>query len=526
MKKRIAVVAVGVIGILLIFLMVRLMGSGATGSSDETPTGNGTGPADPLVSALEERGFEVSEGGFKLWGIEQCPASFDLMGSCYFNNPAAPYDFAVVPHWPDEYVDPATEAAFGETPEGTSTVHRFDPKEAIVVFGTLPAEAAYFGMQSYVFTHEGEYSTDNPTFTFLSDLGAGDIFFHEIPGNPERIGSFNSLSNSNNNVVIERQSGASWNQLRYFIITPDAFMDEAVRQVLGEVSVAEEDIFSESIPSNVRMGLDAAADEFVTFIRYAMPEDGGEEGTASWQWRQEPDLRLLRIRDTRADRSPTPYPAWEGDSPEPRAGVPESFLQADFTDLIARVSQAWGQPCVDGDCLASGQGLQFVDTQSPPVNLVGPKCSVIGMDCLGDTQDATYQFRPGLSFDNGEVYAVVGTLGTETGNAVYVSLGVNNTQLRLGALNVNDSELAGSAEPYGVGNAEKLYVYYFTRDCAGIEDLTHGNCTSVADTEFAVPSGVIASFVERDYIAAGTHRGPDSTLLLPSVALRLSRPAG
>jgi hypothetical protein len=401
-----------------------------------------------------------------------------------------------------------------------------DPNEAIVIFGFLPPEAAYFGLQSYLFTRKGQYETNNDTYNFLNQIGAKGIFFHTLPQNPERIGSFDSLGNSNNNVVIERQSGGSWNQFRYFIITPDGSMDQQVRQVLHRLSVVDKDIFTERIPSNMRIGLDADADEFVSFIRYSMPDDGGGPGTASDAWRHSPSLTVVRVRDTRWRRPPQRYPAWEDDSPEPRTGVPEGYLRADLTRLVYEVSQAWGQACVDPDC--SAEAMPFIDTQSYPFNLVGPKCDNIGMDCLGDTQDASYQFRPGMWFDSGEVYAVVGTLGTATGNATYVSLGVNNTRLRLGAKNLDGTKLVGSADPAwypGVGNADKLYVYYFTRDCTGLDDLTHGFCMSVEDTQLVIPHGDPASFVERDYMAVGTQRGPDSTLTLPSRVLRLQRPA-
>ena len=497
-----------------------------------TPGGQSSPGVEEVTAALEKRGFEVAEGDFNLWTIDDCPASYDLMETCYFNNPTAPYNLAILPPWPGEFVDPATEAAFGMQPtvpgptaEGSGAVFRFDPNEAVLVFGELPPEAAFFSLQSYVFSREGDYSTDNPTYEFLSEFGAKDLFFHEIPGNTNRIGSWNSISNSTNNVVIENESGSSWNQTRYFVISPDRYMDKQVRQVLHRLSVDGEDVFSEAIPSNVNLGLDAHADEFLSLVRYSRPDDGGEPGSASWQWRQDPPLRVLRVRDVRPNRPQQPFPSWDVTSPAPRGGVSESYLEDDLAELVEKVSVAWGQPCPNGDCLASGRGVQFVDTQSPPFNLVGPRCSLIGMDCLGDTQDTAYQFRPGQRYDDGEVYAVVGALGTATGNATYVSMGVNNTRIRLGALNVDGSRLVGSALPYDVGNAGKLFVHYFTRDCDGLEDLTHGYCTAVGDGEFQIPPGDTGSFVERDYIAAGTERGPDSTLLLPSIALTLQRPA-
>ena len=55
---------------------------------------------------------------------------------------------------------------------------------------------------------------------------------------------------------------------------------------------------------------------------------------------------------------------------------------------------------------------------------------------------------------------------------------------------------------------------------------TLGECTSVPDSEFVIPDGVDAAIVERDSRAAGTQRGAESTLLLPSLTLTLERPRG
>ncbi|QGF22584.1 hypothetical protein [Raineyella fluvialis] len=503
-------------------------GAGVAGSAGAVTTTRADRSADPIsdpdsfVRSLQKRGFEVGQGGFKLWGVDECPATYALMGSCYFNNPTAPYVVPTVPYWPDEFVDPATRGAFGEVPSGSGVVHRLDPNEALVIYGDLPPQAAYFGIQSYQFTHQGTYSTDNPTYDYLSGLNATSIFFHQVPQNTARISTFSSLSNAVNNVVIDRQSGSTWNQPRFFVITPDRFMDKQVRQVLHTMGVDGQDVFSEHIPSNMQLGLGSSADEFMTAVRYANPADGGGAGTGSAAWRQNPSLHVLRIRDTRPDRPNQPYPAWVDTSPEVRGGVSEAYLQTDLTNLVYQVSQHWSQPCATTDC--TGRAAPFIDTQSSPFNLVGPRCDTIGMDCLGDTQDASYQFRPGLRFDNGEVYAVVGTLGTHTGNATYVSLGVNNTQLRLGAKNVDGAQLVGSADGYAVGHADQLYVHYFTRDCTAVAALTGGNCTSVENDPLVIPTGVSASLVQRDYMAVGTQRGPNSTLTLPATVLRLQLP--
>jgi hypothetical protein len=67
------------------------------------------------------------------------------------------------------------------------------------------------------------------------------------------------------------------------------------------------------------------------------------------------------------------------------------------------------------------------------------------------------------------VYAVVGALGTRTGNATYVGLGLNSSLTQLGFDNIDDGMLAGSANAYDVPNHERLYLQYLARDCTGLE---------------------------------------------------------
>ena len=515
---------------LSLLVAVMLLATGLPAASDPTPPANIKNEtldetAAHITNSLRQLDLEVREGYFQMWGADECLPTYELMGSCFFNNPAAPYILSVLPYWPDEFVDPATKGVFGETREGYGSTYRFDPHEAIVIFGYLPPEAHYFGLQSYTFTHKGKYETDNETYDFLFSLDAQDVFFHEVPLNPKRIGFFNSLSDSINNVVIERQSVLSWEQFRCFIITPDGHLDREIRRALVALGFDASEIFTEGIPENVRLGLNKNADDFASALRYSMPLDGGGVGTASYEWRHNPTLRLLRVRDTSPGYSKELFPAWGPDSPETRTAVPEAYLSEDLTMLVHAVAEAWDQECTDLAC--TGRYITFRDVQSAPFNALGPKCAEIGMDCAGDAQDASYGFCPGITFDDGEVWAVIGTLGTETGNATYVGLGVNNFRLRLGAKNVEYTKLEGSAAFYGDGdiaNLDKFFVYYFARDCSDLESWTHGYCTEVEDSPLVLPAGDRAAFTERDYIKPGTQRGPDSMQLLPSRALKLARP--
>jgi hypothetical protein len=483
-----------------------------------------------LMHELKKDGYEVSRGYFRLYTSADCPYSWATMESCYGNNPAAPYVSPVLPPWPGEFVDSATELALGPTAEGYRHTFRLDPREAIVIMAQMPPPAAYFGLQSYLFTREGAWSTDNnPAYDFVSTYlpNLADTFFSVVPQNPERIQPFASLGNSINNVVIEDQSGAAFDQVRFFIITPDQLMDAAVRQAFAEIRVDEEEIFTEAIPAQVLTGLGESADEIISVIRYSMPDDGGDPGTASDTWRQELPLVVLRVRDTRPDRMPEPYPEPVLDT---RTAESELGLAADQLSLVAAVAERWGQPCQEPNC--SDRAQTFLDLQSPPVGLVGPLCTEIGMNCLGDTQDTTYHFVGQFPLDEGQVYAVASTLGTRTGNSVYVALGVNRFPRKQGVANLSDSELKGTADEYAayVSDPDLFYLYYFARDCTGLEALTGGNCLSITNEMIPIclepgdPSCDRAVFSQRDYVRPGTQRGPNSLLVLRPVVLKLHRP--
>jgi len=473
--------------------------------------------AQRLSADLEQQGYEVNRGYFKLLTTEDADYSYRTMGSCYGNNPAAPYVVFAVPPWPEEFVDPATKLALGLTYEGYDTLFRLDPREAIVIFGQLPPDASYFGMQTYLFSREGTFDTGSAQYIFFATYYPAflSFFFATVPDNPARIQVFNSLGNSNNNAVIVNQSGAAFDQERFFIITPDQFMNDAIRQSLAGISVADENIFTEPIPPTVLTGLDEHADDFAALIRYAEPLDQGTDGTPSALWRQDLPLVVLRVRDTRTERTPVPY---EPLVLETRTATDESWLTDDLNNLVAEICTKWGLTS-GPDCVSD-----FLSMQTWPVLMVGPIGTEIGMNCLGDTQDTSYHGTPNLSLDNGEIYAVVSTLGTETDNASYVGLSVNESLKMKGIANISSKTLTGTAAEYGptVNNTDKFYVYYFARDCSDLQIITSGHCFTV--TEEMIPPGDYLKLAQRNYLRPGTQRGPDSSLILTPKLIKLKRP--
>lgn len=461
-----------------------------------------------LEADLGARGFEVLRGQWHLFGIEDCRFAIASMGFCMGNNPAAPYIIPTVPHWEDEFADEHLKDLLGPTTDGNWWTYRLDEREALVVLGRLPPPASYFSLITYAFTREGLPDTSQPLYQTLTEPFMRSMVFLSSP-NPSRALVFSSLGDSNNNIVIERRSGAAFDQERSFIITPDAVMEREITAALVRAGVPDPDqVFAERISTQLaRIGLGGEADDFMTLVRYAHPDDI----VVGNQWRQELPLAVLRVRDTNAGRPTEPYPI---PTREARMAASEQEHAAAVAGLVQAVKAHWNQPAA-----TEGQFQSLLLA----IDLIGEHCLAHMRNCLGDNSDADYQISPTVSLDAGEVLAVVGTLGTETRNATYVSLSVNWIPPLQGVLDISDGQLRGSAAPFAaaVGNVDSLYVQYFARDCGALQ-----NCVEV--TEEMVPVGGALKVVQRNYVVPGSTRGPDPRLLVNPVPIVLdgsARPA-
>lgn len=462
------------------------------------------GKVHRLQAMLRARGYEVARGSTKLFTTDDCAYTISVLGTCLGNNPAAPYIIPTVPLWPDEYVDEGLRGLLGPLPDDTWGTHRLDRREALIVVGVLPPPARYFGIQTYVFSRPGSIDTSDPIYRIAeADPIMQQILFSVVPKSPSRVMMFSSLGNSTNNVVIERQAKEAFGRRRAFVIATDEGLARELTDALERARVSSPDeVFVEPVSSSVaRLGLGAEADDFMTLIRYALPDDA-DAGDA---WRQRRPLAVLRVRDRHgAPTEPWPVPAYADKTARSEASLADSLSR-----LVAAVKQQWSQPYVDSVPFASLQVW---------LDLYGQHCLPRPMNCLGDSQDADYQASPTVYPDADHVLAVIGTLATETGNATYTSLSVNWLPFLKGVSNVNDTELKGSASGHSgsVPDADKFYVHYFARDCTGIAP-----CTPI--TEAMVPGGYPIKVIQRNYIVPGSERGPDPAKVLNPVALWLDR---
>jgi len=453
-----------------------------TSTSEHTVSNHATLPkpgtgnfVQRLIRELRSNDMEVSVGYPRVYTQADCAYSYPVFNNCFGNNPASPYVVPVVKSWPDEYVDPAMRNGFGRTRPGYSVTYRLDPSEAIVLFGRMPPPAKYMGLQTWMFSTAWlrEHSPWNQaacihyallakemTQYFFATFPPASSLSHclTVPDHPSRVQSFSSIDNNINNVVMENKSGAPWDEIRYFVITPDQRMDGAVREALGSLGVDEDEIFTEGIPETFQdanpdhvyrygqdpvvgpLGLGEDAVDFTTAVRYAMPEDE----QAANAWLKSLPLFVLRVRRHSGAGDPEPYGHREVDDRPTVDEVGDDALGGGLLSLIDAVKNR-----------AESQGWKVEEDEHPAMvdilndlGQFGPACRAIGMNCLADGQDASYYFARPRELDTGRIYAAVGTLATETDNATYVGLSVNDASLLKGVLNVDDRKLKGSASGY------------------------------------------------------------------------------
>ncbi len=495
-----------------------------------------------LTRALGNQDYDVLRGYFKLMTTEDCKLSYQVMHTCYANNPAAPYVIPIVPPWPNEWVDPATIGALGPTVDGYNGSYRLDPHEALVIVAQMPPPAAFFSEKTYLFTRAGKLCDKSSHYDFVfnnlhSMLGT---FFSLVPQESTRVELIADLTNNTNSVMMANTSGEPWGQLRFFVITANSAMDAGMRKIFAGMGISSQYVFTEKMPAyigsiprdrvrdcpsatDLRFGLDAPADDFVTVLRYAMPVDEA----AGEQWRKELPLVVLRVRNL--DAQVDTYP-WEPFDPRTPSDPPETSYSNSLTTLAQAVCNSWNRHGITQICTTR----DFLNMQTSPMLLTGPACIPDWMNCIAPSEDTTYSMSGKIPLDSEHFYAVVGPLSTETDNAVYVGLGLNMSIQQLGFDNLSDYELKGSAKGYSNQVPdEKFYVQYFARDCNRLKgQLPAGmifNCKSIGNT---LPycyntedlSCNMLALTLRAYIRPGTQRAAEKNSVLSPKFMYLQIP--
>lgn len=493
-----------------------------------------------LIGYLEQSGFKVSEGSPKLYTFEDCVNhTYPALNSCFLANPAAPYVIPVVKSWPEEYVDPELLNPFVEAEPGYSAIYRLDPREAIVMFGRMPPPGRYMGLQTFEFSQHGKWrAKDYNHWANTQNLPfAMPFLFDTLPSGvpPQRVISISAIGDIVNNVVMEEKSGYPFGETRYFIITPSDTTDQAVRIALQAQGVSDDHVFTQQIPREDQfgpigpLGMGENAIDFVTMFRYAVPDDQN----AAKKWRHDLPLTVLRVR---APASVGPVRRYGSLTFESRAANSETGLSDSLNHLASTVCDTVGNHAglTSADCIDPAPVSSYMLEMTHNLGWVGPYCRNIGMNCNADQNDmALYLSSSPQPLGNGQVIAVLGTLATETDNATYVGLAANDASMMAGVANVLDTDLSaddgsvikglkGSAESYGVENSGKLFVHYFSEDCAILKDpVLIEQCTPTHGVQPALGDPALQGMFTitlRNYIVPGTKRGADpSKLVTPRI---------
>lgn len=511
--------------------------------------------ADPfteaLVRDLTASGFQVGAGYPMLYENACKDFTYPAFQSCFGNNPVSPYVIPVVKAWPDEYVGPTPANAFGSVRPGYTGTYRLDPRDALVIYGRMPPPGRYMSVATYAWSQHGRWTAkDYSQWAGTPGHPPMRYVFSTIPADDpksERIWSFSSLGDSVNHVVMKQKSGKDpFGKDRYFITTPSAGTDAAVRRVLKAQGVPDEDIFTEQIPRRDSvgpigpLGTDKNAIDFLTFFRYAIADDP----LVARQWWDgfrgvNPPLTVMRVR---APSSLGPVERYDLLTYEERSAVSEAYLAADLEGLVDAVCDRVRSTLNldSGDCTQPPPAASFMADPLRDFGWAGPYCRKIDMWC-GDQTDAGLFYTGSLALDSGQVYAVVDTLATETGNATYVGMSINDASTYLAPSGVTDAALKGSADGYAttVNNTDKFFVHYFTRDCTQLRAYLlpanrPGDCTEI--DEHMVPKEGSANTVGdptlfglfwvgiRNYTLPGSARGPDTAGMLTPRILTFTQP--
>jgi len=233
------------------------------------------------IESLAAGEFQVTRGSVFVMYNEFCPTIVQVFGSCFGNNAAAPY---IIPQVP---IDGTTVDGYGlqapfQSADGSSDIfYRLRDTDALVTLVTLPPTAAYLGYQGYLFTRAiSNYST-----TYPDQVKSPDQDRYEI---------FGSFGNDINNAIVGDQVGRVWNNgAVVYITTSNQQLASALVADAQAKGFNKERIFVEPVGANILTGSQIDADDMVTLIRYALPQD--QEAGDLWSANAASNVLVYRV---------------------------------------------------------------------------------------------------------------------------------------------------------------------------------------------------------------------------------------
>lgn len=483
------------------------------------------------IDGMKAAGYSVVQGGAYIVDSNSCQLYLQVFGTCAGNNPASPYIAIQPPIVAGEYIDPYYATAFTQVSGYGVPMNEFNriaDNEALVVIVNMPPRAAYLGYQSYGYTRDkSNYSSVSQGSSTTPD--------------PDRYITFGSLGNAVNNVIIQNNSGVTWQSGQVAMITTsNQNLDTALRSVLrSSTTLNGNRLISEAIGSEMFTGLGKTADEFFTIMRYALPED--KTAGDSWINNVLDNVWVFRVSDpsgAAVSRYATP-------DYTKKTAILDSSL-ADSLNELTQLLLGYAKN-VEGQTSATTGPLRatvFYGTSSTLQGQVGQLCIAGALNCAGDNQDTdAYRIRSIGKLLDGNTAFVAGVNQTLfpsalIANATYVSVGVYDANTLTGVEDLSQVNAAAAGFSSGVlnGSAQQalqdlgLYTqasatlknqlpYFYVAGIARKCPVNSDWCLNIGTDKIPASHGIVLS--QRAYVRPGTTTGANPDYLRPPQAVFL-----
>jgi len=534
----------------------------------------------------------IQNGSFQFFLTTDCltiieeDSPFGISGTCWAQNPDAPYGLIALPQHIGEESDAYTGYPLSDD-NGNSVTWHLRPNEAIVLVGVTPPKCRYFGFTNYLYSR---YSS--PDFEPDSSLSQGLAQISGracLPGTEnERCEYFASVSDT---VNLDRglnmpNDDSKFNTTFALILSPSLTATELATQALQQAQVPSDRISSFLFPGeDLFLGDNTTADTFTTILRTAFYDDDEDK----LQFFNSTPFRVMRMElianETNVLAEKVPYIARETDIQTDATPAKLSLEEMkDATVSLAALVLA---------NMTSEEGLEAWEVAVS--NLVngeqdtGDDCVAMGQRCLADCRDTLYPYsisiynrnalctdfddifcgrhkhhvghaalcsfghklqsgneslfcttidRGILTNDEDDTIVVVGVNHHLANMSAYSSLAIYDQTYLWGVTGVGDTTLAGSANKYVSPNdldvnpilkqaLPYLYAYKIKRQCDPTEEGV--NCISIASSpttdnyQLYIPLAHSIGFAERMYDNPVSHVGPSVNEIVMPIQVHIKK---
>jgi hypothetical protein len=435
----------------------------------------GGGNISALVKALEKDGFEVQQG--RIVNLDFLSlVNAGLIINANGNNAGNPYKTFIYPSVPGQSSHPFSDI------NGWSILYKLRPDEAMVYVGATPPECAYFGYQTFMYSHY--YPGDGKSKKVFANVGD----------------TINILT-ANTNGTKESPFGKAI----VIISTADKGVNDRISEAAKAANYPSGILNTEALPYPLlRMGWDNESDLYVFGQRVALFKD---EKTKRDYLNWTPGVILRLTPKVPAKLDPFGMPA----------------LRVRGTGNLSEFELMDGLNALRDAILTKYGAKNATEMDTHVWGPEGNDAIQRGIDILGVGRDTIYLNTTPftLSNDPNDFVIVYGVNHAAIGKTLYSNFGIYGTRNLNGVAGVDSRQLSGTAEEYIPGNpaAKYLYVWKVTRSCNGD---THCLVVPWGKGAYGIDLNQTAFMGFRAYVEPQTKVGPSYTEIVYDRVIKFS----